>query len=88
MKSIRSAVWLSKPQDLRGFPLFDLSFGEDSTGNPAVWVSFLLDREYPTTKDSIDSLIHLEDHVKSNLFKNEVDRIPYIRFREKQKAAG
>lgn len=42
-----------------GFPLFELSFDEDSTGTPAVWISFLLEEEYPTTKESIQTLTRL-----------------------------
>ena len=71
-----------------GFPLFELDFGEDSTGTPAVWISFLLDYEYPTTKDSIGALTRLGQRVKSNLFEHDINRVPYIRFRERQKAVG
>ena len=71
-----------------GFSLFELDFGEDSTGTPAVWISFLLDHEYPTTKDSIQALTRLGQRVKSNLFEHDISRVPYIRFRERQKAVG
>jgi hypothetical protein len=46
-----------------GFPLFELLFCEDSTGTPAVWISFLLDHEYPTTKGSIQALTRLGQRV-------------------------
>jgi hypothetical protein len=71
-----------------GFPLFELLFGEDSTGTPAVWISFLLDHEYPTTKGSIQALTRLGQRVKSSLFEQDISRVPYIRFRERQKAVG
>jgi hypothetical protein len=71
-----------------GFPLFELSFDEDSTGAPAVWISFLLEEEYPTTKESIQTLTRLGQRVKSNLFEHHITRVPYIRFREKRRAAG
>src|SRR5437667_7226806 len=71
-----------------GFPLFELDFGEDSTGTPAVWISFLLDHEYPTTKSSIQALTQLGQRVKSSLFQHDIGRVPYIRFRERQKAVG
>jgi hypothetical protein len=71
-----------------GFPLFQLSFDEDSTGTPAVWISFLLDDQYPTTKESIQTLTRLGQRVKSNLFEHNISRVPYIRFRERRRAAG
>jgi hypothetical protein len=71
-----------------GFRLFELNFGDDSTGTPAVWISFLLDHEYPTTKDSIHALTRLGQRVKSNLFEHNISRVPYIRFRERQRAVG
>lgn len=71
-----------------GFPLFELSFDEDSTGAPAVWISFLLDRDYPTTAESIETLTRIGQRVKSNLFENHITRVPYIRFRERRRAAG
>jgi hypothetical protein len=71
-----------------GFPLFELNFGDDSTGSPAVWISFFLDHEYPTTKESIEVLTRLGQRVKSSLFQHDISRVPYIRFRERQKAVN
>ena len=71
-----------------GFPLFQLSFDEDSTGTPAVWISFLLNDEYPTTKESIQTLTRLGQRVKSSLFEHHISRVPYIRFRERRRTAG
>lgn len=71
-----------------GFPVFELSFDEDSTGAPAVWISFLLDNDFPTSKESIQTLTRLGQRVKSNLFEHNISRVPYIRFRERRRAAG
>jgi hypothetical protein len=71
-----------------GFSIFELRFGDDSTGTPAVWISFLLDPQYPTNKGSIDALTRISRAVKSSLFAHGISRVPYIRFRENQKAAG
>ena len=71
-----------------GFPLFQLNFDEDSTGTPAVWISFFLDDAYPTNKKSIQTLTRLGQRVKSSLFEHHISRVPYIRFRERRDAVG
>jgi hypothetical protein len=75
----------AEPADFR---IFELRFGDDSTGTPAVWISFLLDPQYPTNKRGIEALTRISRAVKSRLFEHGISRVPYIRFRERQKAAG
>jgi hypothetical protein len=77
---------ITKEAEERGFPAFDLDFHEDSTGFPAVWISFLLDPDYPLDRAPINALIEVGDAVKSVLFKHEIQRVPYVRFRDKPKA--
>ena len=71
-----------------GFRSFELRFGEDSTGDPAVWIWFAIDPQYPTAKESIQTLSRLQRRMKSALLRAQVDRIPYVRFREKSTVAG
>lgn len=71
----------------KDFEDFDVTFGEDSTGDRAVWISFLLDPDYPTADSDIQRLSKLSDRVRSAFFKSGIDRIPYVRFLEKQRAA-
>lgn len=71
-----------------GFRVFELRFGDNSTGMPAVWISFFLDPEYPTNKTDIDALTNISRAVKSRLFEEGITRVPYIRFRDQRKAAG
>ena len=74
--------------EAEGFRSFELNFGEDSTGSPAVWIYFILDPAYPTTPREIKLLTRLGRAVKSRLFQNQINRVPYVRFREKSVAAG
>jgi hypothetical protein len=71
-----------------GFRVFELRFDDDSTGMPAVWISFFLDPEYPTNKRDIDALTSISRAVKSRLFERGITRVPYVRFREQRRAAG
>ena len=71
-----------------GFPVFELKFGDDSTGSPAVWISFFLEPQYPTSKRDIEALTSISRAVKSRLFAYGITRVPYIRFREQRNAAG
>src|SRR5258708_6870971 len=71
-----------------GFRTFELEFGEDSTGDPAVWVWFSIDADYPTDADSIHTLTRLRQRVSSALLRAQTRRIPYVRFREKSAVAG
>ncbi|HXQ50909.1 MAG TPA: hypothetical protein VN802_07440 [Stellaceae bacterium] len=71
-----------------GFETFEVHFGKDSTGEPAVWISFILDRRFPTDKESVRRLSKLGRTVKAALFETNISRIPYVRFRERQEAAS
>jgi hypothetical protein len=71
-----------------GFGAFELNFGEDSTGAPAVWISFFRDPTYPTAAQDIKRLTGLGRKVKSKLFKSHINRVPYVRFRQGSAAAG
>jgi len=71
-----------------GFRLFELRFGDDSTGDAAVWISFFLGPSYPTNAPSIQVLNRLRHAVLAKLFAHKIGRVPYIRFRTRQEAAG
>lgn len=71
-----------------GFRFFELNFGEDSSGAPAVWISFILEPTYPTTRSGIATLTRLGRTVKSALFEHQIKRVPYVRFRERQASTG
>ncbi len=58
-----------------GFRLFELNFGEGSSGS-GHWISFILDPAYPTTGPSIEALMHLGRKVKSTLFEHHIRRVP------------
>src|SRR5829696_1724838 len=71
-----------------GFPRFELAFGEDSTGNPAVWISFLVEHSDAPTDEQLQAIRKLRRRVLSALFQHQIRWIPYIRFREAPARAG
>jgi hypothetical protein len=71
-----------------GFPSFELTFGEDSTGDPAVWIWFLIDRADDADEARLRSLRRLRSSVQNALFEHRIARIPYIRFREAETHKG
>lgn len=71
------------------FLKFDLRFGEDAAGEPAVWISFFIGPPFPTTTKDTGRLTEAGSEVKAALFAKGIDRIPYIGFHEQRaKAAG
>jgi hypothetical protein len=70
---------IAKPHGIR---LFKLHFGEDTTGDPAVWISFVLPRNYPTAPPDIRALTDLGRRVRKELLDEGLERIPYVDFQE------
>ena len=70
----------------KGFESFDVQLGEDWTHDPAVYISFYLDPDYPTDNASIDALLQVKDRVKDALYKAGVDRIAYVKYRDREPA--
>lgn len=70
---------LEKPH---GIHLFKLHFGDDTTGDPAVWISFLLPRDYPTAPADIRALTDLGRRARKELLDTGLNRIPYVDFQE------
>jgi hypothetical protein len=71
-----------------GFGTFKLQFGEDSTGDPAVWIWFEIDPKYSIADDSIKTLTRLRRLVRSALLAAGIHRIPYVRFKESSAVAS
>ena len=71
-----------------GFPNFHLTFGEDSTGDPAVWISFLVEHSDKPTREQRQAVRELRRKVLRALFQHQIRWIPYIRFREAPVGAG
>jgi hypothetical protein len=65
-----------------GIRRFELRFGEDATGDPAVWISFILPPDYPTAPRPIRALTDLGLRVRKTLRDEGLHRIPYVDFRE------
>lgn len=71
-----------------GFPSFQLSFGEDSTAAPALFISFFVNSADTPSPADLQAAKRLRTRVESALFEHGVSRVPYIRFREAPKRVG
>lgn len=63
-----------------GFDRFKLDFGEDSTGTPAVWVSFIVEDDPQPSKELVEAANRLANAVTRELIDQEFRWWPYVRF--------
>jgi hypothetical protein len=77
-RKIRAAV--KKAASPMGFDRFELEFGEDSTGDPAVWIKFSLKPGFKPTEQNLARLNDLSSAVKDQIFDAGVERLPYVDF--------
>jgi hypothetical protein len=66
------------PSNVHGF---DVDFGEDSAGDPAVWIWLMVDDEAQPSDQSIARLAHFVREVRSDLLRAGLRYWPYVRFR-------
>ena len=66
------------PSNVRGT---DLEFGEDSNGEPAVWIWLTVDDELKPSDESIVGLNWFVTNVRSELLRAGLHYWPYVRFR-------
>lgn len=60
-------------------PDFRLEFGEDSAGDPAVWIWFLVDNDRPSqeeTKQAVD----LTDDIQNAVLQSPARHWPYVKY--------
>ena len=60
---------------------FDVEFGEDSTGDPAVWIWLLVDDELSPSSQSISRMERFVTDVRSELLRKGLRHWPYFRLR-------
>lgn len=65
----------------QGVRRFEVKYGKDSTGNPAVWIRFIIDEQLSPRKDEINELNSLRRDVQSELLKSSLRFWPYVEFR-------
>jgi hypothetical protein len=82
-RRIRDAlnVVLKQQQFPYGIRQFDLEFGEDSTGDPAVWILFPIDDDPDPSTEKLSSLNRLVHQTRDMIREYGVTRWPYVRFR-------
>lgn len=66
------------PPNVHGF---DVEFGEDSTGYPAVWIWLTIKDELKPSAQSISALSQFVDNVTDELVRRRLRHWPYIRYR-------
>jgi hypothetical protein len=71
------AKW-KRPSNVRDV---SFEFGEDSTGDPAVWIWLTVDDELQPSNQSISGLNRFVTDVRSDLLRAGLSYWPYVRFR-------
>ena len=64
-----------------GVQKLEVELGEDSTGQPAVWIWFLIQPSFDPTKDWLARINDFARKVKTAIFDAGVERVPYVRLR-------
>ncbi|MBI1776607.1 MAG: hypothetical protein HYR63_14775 [Proteobacteria bacterium] len=68
-----------------GVKRFELQFGDDSTGDPAVWVLFIIDDDLNPSPKKVSEFSKLAQEVTADLLaklpKKGIERWPYVQFR-------
>jgi hypothetical protein len=72
----RSEVWFPK-----FIVNYDVQFGQDHTGDPAVWVRFIVADEAAEDDHIVDSLPLLRRKIYELLAAKGIDRVAYLNFR-------
>ncbi|HEX9904641.1 MAG TPA: hypothetical protein VGA77_06725 [Propylenella sp.] len=57
------------------------SFGEDSTGNPAVWIVYVVEDDQDPSQRRISELNELATTVRNEILRSDIERWPYVQFR-------
>jgi hypothetical protein len=65
----------------RGVLTWNAEYGEDSTGDPAVWIWFHFKDEDGVSQRKIEELTDFVEAVRSKLLQANLGRWPYVRFR-------
>jgi hypothetical protein len=59
----------------------DFDFGEDSTGDPAVWIWLTVDDDPQPSRQSIVDLSRFVTDIRRDLLSADLLHWPYVRFR-------
>lgn len=63
---------------------YKLEFGEDSTGDPAVWIWLAIDDDVRPSAEKIHALGEFRRDVQSAILDAHLSRWPYVGFRVRQ----
>jgi hypothetical protein len=72
---------ISKDRRLRSIiKSFDVVFGEDSDGKPAIWIYFVVDKDVKPSSEEVALLNDLAKTTTRGLLDRQVDGWPYVTF--------
>jgi hypothetical protein len=60
---------------------FDIRYGKDAAGDPAMWVRFEIDDEPDPAQEKVAALNDLRRAVQSQLLALDLEYWPYVEFR-------
>jgi hypothetical protein len=78
-RRIRSLV--NRHKRPHGVLTWEAKYGEDSTGEPAVWIWFHVNDEEKISQPRIEELTDFVENVRSGLLEAKLGRWPYVGFR-------
>ena len=65
----------------QGVLTWNAEYGEDSTGDPAIWIWFHFKDQDNISQDKIHELTDFVQTVRSDLLDGKIDRWPYVGYR-------
>lgn len=71
-----------------GIEGYDVQFGEDSTGDASVWVSFIIPENHAPPPERIKALRKFAEEIRAELLDAHLSHWPYVQFRETPKRRG
>jgi hypothetical protein len=64
-----------------GVTRIGFEFGEDSTGDPAVWISIFVKRDLEPTKETVDAIHDFAQAIRLEIIEARKRHWPYVRIR-------
>jgi hypothetical protein len=69
---------IPRPEDVKGY---DVEFGSDWEGDPAVYVRFLVDDDLRPSEEKLQRVGRFTDEVRGALLDAELSHWPFVRLR-------
>lgn len=79
-QTIKKLEGTRNTKDALSLQLEDLKYGNDSTGVPSVWISFLIKSKQEKQPKLIKDINNFSSEFKETLLKSGLDAWPYVNF--------